>query len=184
SGVPELVEMDEDMQAMLFDKLKDLVNKYHFLILDLGAGITSTVLSFASMTQARLLVITPEPTSLTDGYAMIKVLSAQYGVRDFCVIVNQASSPKEAKETFKRLDMACRKFLDIEITGLGSVSQDENMIEAVRNQVPLLKFAPGCRASQDISSLAKKLLRYRQDNEEAISGRPALKNFPSLETRR
>ena len=71
SGVPELVEMDDDMQELLFSKITKLVGGYQYLVLDLGAGINGTVMSFASMTQMRIVVITPEPTSLTDSYALI-----------------------------------------------------------------------------------------------------------------
>lgn len=72
SGVAELVEMDEDIQGVLLDKLDGLFHQYDFLILDLGAGISPTVLSFAAMPQERVVIITPEPTSLTDSYALSK----------------------------------------------------------------------------------------------------------------
>jgi MinD-like ATPase involved in chromosome partitioning or flagellar assembly len=79
SGVPELVEMDEDMRAVLFQKITGLLSRYQMLVLDLGAGINSTALAFAAMTQLRLMVVTPEPTSLTDSYAMMKVLRNEHG---------------------------------------------------------------------------------------------------------
>ena len=179
SGVPELVEMDEDFQDILFKKLITLAGEYDFLMLDLGAGISHTVLSLASLTQLRVVVVTPEPTSLTDSYAMIKVLATQYGVKDFLVLINQAANAKEAKLTFERLDAACRNFLNIELRNLGFVHQDRTLVEAVRHQTPLLKFAPQTTASKDIVVIAKKLLRYREDNLKRIAGRPILKNFPS-----
>ena len=103
SGVAELVEMDDDVQSLLLGKLDALFRRYDFLILDLGAGISPTVLSFAAMPQERIVVITPEPTSLTDSYALIKVLCTQRQIRNFQVIVNMAESQKEAK---KRLQNA------------------------------------------------------------------------------
>ncbi len=180
SGVPELVEMDEDMQGMLFQKLTKLVGKYQYLILDLGAGINGTVMSFASMTQLRLVVVTPEPTSLTDSYALIKVLASQHGVRDFYVVVNQASSEKEGKETFERLNMACQKFLDIKLRNLGYVRNDPNVAEAVRRQVPFIKYAPKSNASRDILNMAVKIQKIRMDNMALIAESPVMKNFPSL----
>ena len=180
SGVPELVEMDEDMQDILFKKLIDLAGEYDYLMLDLGAGISHTVLSFAALTQLRVVVVTPEPTSLTDSYAMIKVLTTQHDVKDFLVLVNQATSTGEAKQTFDRLSAACKNFLNIDLTYLGFVHQDRTLVESVRRQTPLLKFAPQAPASLDIKALAKKIMRYREDNKSRIAGRPILKNFPSI----
>ncbi len=179
SGVPELVEMDEDMQDILFKKLINLAGEYDFLMLDLGAGISHTVLSFASLTQLRIVVVTPEPTSLTDSYAMIKVLVTQHGVKDFLVLVNQATSAGEAKQTFERLSAACKNFLNIDLRNLGFIHQDSTLVESVRRQTPLLKFAPNAQASKDIKGIAKKLMRYRDDNLERISGRAILKDFPT-----
>jgi len=125
------------------------------------------------------VVVTPEPTSLTDSYAMIKVLVTQHQVKDFLVIVNQATSAGEAKQTFERLAAACKNFLNIELRNLGFIHQDPTLVESVRRQTPLMKYAPDAIASKDIKSLAKKLMRYREDNRERIAGRPILKDFPS-----
>lgn len=176
SGVPEMVEMDQNQQAALFDKLAELVSAYEFLILDLGAGISGTVLSLACMAQMRVVLVTPEPTSLTDGYAMIKVLHSRFGVRDFLVVVNQASA-KEARETFQRLNMACKSFLGFELVLLGHVRLDRTMTQAVINQKPLARHAPECPAIKDIAGLAASVARYRQGNLEALGGRRALKNI-------
>lgn len=178
SGVPELVEMDEDMQGLLFQKVADLVGRYQFLLLDLGAGINRTVLSFAQTARHRLVVVTPEPTSLTDSYAVIKVLATQHGVRDFWVVVNQAADAREARETFKRLSMACKNFLDLDLTDLGFVRQDPTLTEAVRNQTPLLKFAPKSDAARDIISLAVKVERFRSDNLDALAEGDILGRLP------
>ncbi|MGE4293412.1 MAG: MinD/ParA family protein [Desulfovibrio sp.] len=181
SGVPELVEMDEDMQKVMLDKIVELAGGYNMLILDLGAGISRTVMSFASMAQLRLVVVTPEPTSLTDGYAVIKVLATEHGVRDFLVVVNQVESKTEAERTFTRLSEACKTFLGIEIRNLGHIRDDRNVSEAVRRQKALLKIAPGSPAAQDIVSLGRKFQRYRTDNAEAIAQRSVLKQFPGQE---
>jgi len=179
SGVPELVEMDEDMQDILFKKLVSLAGEYDYLMLDLGAGISHTVLSFAALTQLRVVVVTPEPTSLTDSYAMIKVLTTQHDVKDFLVIVNQATSAAEAKQTFERLAAACKNFLNIELRNLGFIHQDPTLVESVRRQTPLMKFAPNSPARKDIKGLAQKIMKYRETNKDRIAGRAILKDFPS-----
>ena len=176
SGVPELVEMDQNQRDMLFEQLADLVSGYDFMLMDLGAGISGTVLALARMAQMRIVLVTPEPTSLTDGYAIIKVLNAKFAVRDFCVVVNQATK-QEALETFQRLNMACKNFLGFELVQLGHVRLDRTLTEAVINQKPLARFSPQCPASKDIRVLAERIAHYRRENLEAIAARKPLKEF-------
>lgn len=177
SGVAELVELDEDVQGLLLGKLDTLFKQFDFLVLDLGAGISPTVLSFAAMPQERIVVITPEPTSLTDSYALIKVLSSQHGVKNFQVIVNMAESTQEARIGFERLSQACERFLGLTIKLLGVVRKDPKVTESVRHQVPLFKFAPGCPAVQDIREIAKKIMERRIKLQDLIARSPILKNI-------
>lgn len=175
SGVTDLLELDEDERESVFTKLNSVLGGYDYILFDLGAGIGKTVLSLASMTRVRVLVVTPEPTSLTDGYAVIKVLKTQHDIDDFLVVVNQAGSPAEAQTTFNRLHGACKRFLGLDISYLGAVHNDPNVPEAVRHQVPLIKYAPQCRASQDILSLAIKIGRYRAEARQHLLTMPILK---------
>jgi len=178
SGVPELVELDEDIQGLLLEKLKVLASEYDFLVLDLGAGISKTVLSFAAIAHLPVMVVTPEPTSLTDSYAMMKVLQNRHGLGDFRVVVNQVSSAEEGKVTFERLKAACRKFLGLEIRYLGCVHQDAMVIEAVRRQVPLMKLAPDSQAARDILVLAQRLQNHRTEDLARLCTSAALKDLP------
>jgi flagellar biosynthesis protein FlhG len=180
SGVPELLEMDDDMREILFAKLNGVFAAYDYVMLDLGAGIAQTVLSVAAMSHLRVLVVTPEPTSLTDSYAVIKVLHTQYGIDDFHILVNQAESPADAKTTFKRLSAACQRFLDIELQFLCGVRADPALPDAVRHQVPLLRHAPGCPAAKDILTGAVRLHRLRQSRAEALADMPVLGKIPAI----
>jgi flagellar biosynthesis protein FlhG len=175
SGIADLVELDEDLQSLLLQKLHPLFKGYDYLLLDLGAGISPTVLSFASMSQERLIVLTPEPTSLTDSYALIKILAAEYGIKNFQVIVNMAGSQKEAGKTFDRLFAACDHFLNIKIQYLGMVRHDPAMTESVRKQKPLLKWAPQSPAAQDIIALARSLHKQRAALSHLIAKSPILR---------
>jgi flagellar biosynthesis protein FlhG len=180
SGVPELLEMDDDMREVLFHKLNDVFGSYDYLMLDLGAGISTTVLSVAAMSQMRVLVVTPEPTSLTDSYAVIKVLHTQYGITDFHILVNQVDKPSDTQATFARLSAACSHFLGFEPTLLGGVRHDPALSEAVRRQIPLLRHAPRSPAAQDIVSGAVRLHRVRQQRREALLIGPVLGKIPAL----
>lgn len=180
SGVPELLEMDDDMREILFQKLNNAFSRYDYLMLDLGAGISQTVLSVAAMSHMRVLVVTPEPTSLTDSYAVIKVLHTQYGISDFHILVNQVDGPKDTKATFDRLSAACQHFLGFTPELLGGVRADSAMPESVRRQTPLLRHAPRCAAAQDILAGAVKLHRARQSRQEALRDMPVLGKIPQI----
>ncbi len=180
SGVPELLEMDDDMREILFQKLNAVFGRYDYLMLDLGAGISQTVLSVAAMSHMRVLVVTPEPTSLTDSYAVIKVLNTQYGVSDFHIMVNQVDGPTDAEATFNRLSAACQRFLGIEPHLLGGVRTDPALPDAVRRQVPLLKHAPRSPAALDILSGAVKIHRVRQQRDAALRATPVLGKIPQV----
>ncbi len=162
SGVPELVEWDDDLQTSIFKKLNQEMKDYHFIILDLGAGINATVLNLASITRFKIVIITPEPTSLTDGYALIKVLKKQHNIKDFFIIVNMAKNIKEGKSTFKKLQLACEKFLSIQIKFLGLILEDKNVQLAVINQVPLFEFKKDSQALNNIKEIALKIMKFRE----------------------
>lgn len=174
SGVPELIDLDEDLQGLLFDKLNAVIGGYDFLLLDIGAGISRTVLRFAAMTQERLVVITPEPTSLTDGYAMIKVLHAEQSVDTFNVVVNMAASHDEGKRSFERLHAACHQFLGLDIRHAGTVRDDPAVSQAVIRQTPLLKIAPKSKAGMDILQLAVRLKRMRDASLDNLGSQNGL----------
>ncbi len=157
SGIPELADIDSDLRANMLSKIEPIFHDYPMLLLDLGAGIHENVQFFASMAAIRLIVLTPEPTALTDAYALIKVLSTNLNVKEFLVVVNQAESQKEAKIVFERLENACTNFLQVKPVFLGTVRYDEKLFDAVRMQKPLLEVHPDCTASKDIKEIAKKL---------------------------
>ena len=179
SGVPELTDLQPDARDLLFSRLEPVLHNYDYVLMDQGAGISQTVQTFAALAAVRLVVITPEPTSLTYSYALIKVLNLHYGVRDFLVIVNQATSATEAKTAFSKLHGACRHFLHLEPVLLGHVRADKNVPEAVCRQQPLMRMAPGCPAAQDIQALAARLQRLRLSMLDWLAPRQVLQPLPA-----
>lgn len=174
TGMPELAELDADMRALLLNRLNPVLGAYDYVFMDLGAGITDMVQAFAAMSILRLMVVTPEPTSLTDGYALIKVLAGRYGVRDFLVLVNQVENKQEEEQTFSRLHAACRRFLGIEPVLLGGVRQDPKLAEAVRRQEPLMRWAADSPAGTDLRAIAQRLQRIRLSMLDVIGQRDVL----------
>lgn len=175
SGVTDLLEFDEDQQDQVVNKLRRVIRRYNFLLLDIGAGISSTVQAFASMTHHQVVVITPEPTSLTDGYALIKVLYTQKKADNFHILVNMVASEHEAKFGFERIRAACDKFLGLKVNYLGFVRQDDAVADSVRKQKPFIKIAPKSIASKDVLAIAKSLAELREASMSDIAKFPALK---------
>ena len=174
SGILDSLETDNLLPEIIADKLDGFAREYDFVLLDVGAGISGTALAFGAMTLARLMIITPEPTSLTDSYALIKVLASRYGVKDHFVLVNQVLSAKEEEMSFKRLQAASAHFLDINPTLLGAVRSDPKLIDAVRQQKPVVKAFPGTRASADLAVIADKLIKLRNNIMPRIADREPL----------
>lgn len=179
SGVPELNDLTPDLRADLLARLEPLLGKYDYVFMDLGAGISETVQTFTAMAAVRIVVISSEPTSLTDSYAMIKLLNKRFGMRDFMVVVNQVASAKEAQGAFDKLHGACRHFLQLDPVLLGSVRMDKKLPEAVCRQQPLMQYAPGCPAAQDIQNLAQRLQRIRLSMADWLSQREILQVLPN-----
>lgn len=179
SGVPELTDLNPDRRDLLLMRLSPLLDKYDFVFMDIGAGISDTVQTFAAMVAMRVVVITPEPTSLTDSYALIKVLNKRFGLADFKIIVNEVISTREAQGAYDKLAGACKHFLDIDLQLLGHVRMDKKLPEAVCRQQPLLEYAPGSPAAQDIQALAGKLQNARLGMLDWLGSNDILRVLPS-----
>ncbi|WP_459892341.1 MinD/ParA family protein [Desulfothermus okinawensis] len=167
SGVLELTTLSPGQKLEFLDALDPLEDKLDFFIVDTGAGINDNVLYFNMATQYRIVVLTPEPTSLTDSYALIKVLNQQHSINDFFIIINMCSNNKQAKEVFKRLYMACDRFLKgVSLNYLGYIPKDRTVVDAVRLQVPFCKKFPESVASIELSNIVENLLTIKNIKNE------------------
>jgi len=157
SGVPELTNLSEAERLSLVDAFDDFANAYDYLLVDTAAGIGDNVLYFNCAAEQILVVIGLEPTSITDAYALIKVLATRSGRKEFDVIVNRATASADGKSTFQQLAQATDRFLNVSLKYLGSISEDESVPQAVVRQRPYLQLYPSSRASIDIQKLAKRI---------------------------
>lgn len=172
SGMAEFVEMDAGARTLFRERLNPLASSYDFVCLDIGAGISATATGFAAMTDLRIVVITPEPTALTDSYAMIKVLMARHDVQDFYILVNQVDSPAEGRQAYNRLAAVCKQFLGFAPAYLGEIRADRAVGDAVRRHKPFLQLTPLSPASVDCVAAANVLQRIREHM-------PRLESVPS-----
>ncbi|MBF0277576.1 MAG: MinD/ParA family protein [SAR324 cluster bacterium] len=157
SGLSELAELDRDEQVKLFRKLGEIDQTMDYLFVDTGAGIASNVLRFNATADEIMLIATPEPTSMTDAYSVIKILATKYHVRKFNLITNAVESQKEALAVYDRLNKVVYDFLQIKLNYTGFVYKDPMLTKAVRMQKPLLEVYPKSPAGKCFSVLARKL---------------------------
>lgn len=161
SGTQSMTALSPMEHAGLIRAFSSMKEQADILIVDTAAGIADTVLSFARAAQDVLLVVCDEPTSITDAYALIKVLSNQHGVYRFRVLANMVRTPREAQDLFAKLVKVTERFLGNVILDLvGAVPFDENVRRAVKKQKVLLEAFPGSPAALALKGLARKVLTW------------------------
>ncbi len=162
SGVPELANLNEGEKLLLLNEMEGLSSRIDAMLIDTAAGISENVLYFNLAAQQRIIIATPEPTSITDAYALIKVLSKRHQVKDFSILVNWADSQREAENVYKQLSMVADRFLGLlSLDFLGYIPKDSNVPKSVRYQKALLETHPGSKASRGFERLAKNILNDR-----------------------
>lgn len=157
SGYEDLTQLSDGQRLTLLDQVDTLDGDFDVLLIDTGAGISANVTFFATAAQETLVIVTPEPTSLTDAYALVKVLSTRYAEHSFAILVNMARSEFEARKTFTQLTRVAERFLQVNLRWAGWVPWDSEVPEAVRRQQPVIDLAPSTPATRAIDGLAERL---------------------------
>lgn len=157
SGIQHMSSLSTQEHAGIISAFSELSNQLDVLVVDTAAGISDTVVSFVRASQEVLVVVCDEPSSITDAYALIKLLNKEYSMFRFRVVANMTRSAQEGRNLFNKLSVVCERFLDVTLQYVGHVPFDENVRKAVQRQKPLLEFAPNCRAAQSIRSLAEEV---------------------------
>ena len=158
SGSGALGMLSTERLAELRHDLVSLANDYDRVVLDLGAGIDSAVRTMAGGDGTILVVITDEPTAITDAYAFIKVTAMRHPGIDLRIVVNMASTAAEGRRTFDALKKACESFLKISPPLAAIVRRDNKVRDTIRHQKPILTRHPNSNAAEDIESLARGLV--------------------------
>jgi flagellar biosynthesis protein FlhG len=158
SGIEELTSLSEKQMEMLFKGFCDLDEELDIVIVDTGAGISSNVLSFVLASNEILLITTPEPTAITDAYAMIKALSRKRKDLNIKLLVNLAGSREEAELTMKRISSVTLRFLNVNVQYLGYLLQDPNIPIAARLQKSFVKEYPNTTATSCLNNIVASFL--------------------------
>jgi len=159
SGVSSVMRLSVQEQAGLIRAFSDLTFPVDTLIVDTGGGIAPSVLTFASACQEIIVVVCDEPTSITDAYALIKVLNKDCGVQRFQVLANMVAGEAQGRHLFSKVSRVTDRFLDIHLAYLGSIPRDEYLRKAVQQQVPVVQIYPRSNSAQALMKLAKTIER-------------------------
>lgn len=165
SGIEELTNITEIQKERLFKGFSELDGEIDIVIVDTGAGISSNVLSFVLAANEVLLVTTPEPTAITDAYAMIKVLSRKRKDLNIKMIINLSNSKEEAEMTMKKLLTVTQRFLEVQIQYLGYVLHDPNVPMASRRQKSFVKEYPNTTATSCLNKMVNLFLNSKCETE-------------------
>ena len=165
SGVQRFTRLDAQQRMRLLEALDSMNSDFDFVLIDTEAGISENVTYFNTAAQEILVVTTPEPTAITDAYALMKLLSNQYHEKHFNLIVNFIKDEDEALDVYRKLTMVANRYLDISIDYIGSIPQDRLMVEAIRKQQTLVQLFPESRTSHAFEALARAVIQEPQTLE-------------------
>ena len=160
SGIMELADLSEEQKLFFLSEISALGNIIDIMLIDTAAGINNNVIYFTLAAQEKVVVLTPEPTSLTDAYAMIKVLSSLHDVKRFRILVNSARTEKEALAVFRQLTLVSDRFLgSLSLDYLGFIPYDNKLPQAVRSQRLVVDMSPRSTSSGKFFDLAEQLIQ-------------------------
>ncbi len=165
SGVEKMANLENDQVDHLIQSFSEL-DGYDFLLFDTSAGVSRNVLAFCLASSEVVMIVTPEPTSLTDAYALLKILTLNGFSSKVKIVVNQCKSIPIAKRTYNTFKATVQKYLHTDVMPLGIVIQDQKVVEAIKTQQALILLYPESNASKGIKRITKNLLEHRQEDLE------------------
>ena len=166
----ELIRLDRKKLRKFVNSIELLDKLFDVILIDTGAGLSQNVMNFIMAADEVLLVTTPEPTSITDAYALVKMVSRRDRKKPINIIVNKAENSKEAMEIANKLCMVSDKFLSLKLIKIGYILFDENVTKSVKMQKPFVIYNPKCQASKNITEIAEKLF-VDKSTEESLGAR-------------
>lgn len=154
SGTKSMTELSPHEHAGLIRAFGELKTPIDILVIDTAAGISDMVVSFSRAAQDVVIVVCDEPTSLTDAYALIKILNREHGVFKFKVVANMVTNERQGRELFNKLSKVTSRFLDVALELSAIVPFDENVRKSVRKQAVIVEAFPSSPAAKAINKLA------------------------------
>lgn len=167
SGIQELTALTKDQLIYLINKLVELDRMTDIIIVDTGAGITDSVMEFVAASSEVIMVATPEPTSITDAYALLKTLNrkADFSIEDTVIkmIINRLTPDDNGEEIYDKLSIVANRFLKLKLEYIGSIPMDNTVSKAVMQQKPAICVYPNSKFSKLITNFAERLNEADQE---------------------
>lgn len=181
SGVQDLVNLDKERIKKLIAKMVKLDSLYDVIIIDTGAGIADSVIEFVLSSPEVLLVVTPEPTSITDAYSLLKAVNRKKDFKreqkSIKVIANRVENGEEGQEIYNKISIVVSKFLNIQLEYIGYIPLDKKIANAVIEQKPVSLSAPNSEAAIHIRGICNKLLDIPEEEDSKMGIAKVLLNF-------
>ncbi|MCK4999767.1 MAG: MinD/ParA family protein [Anaerohalosphaera sp.] len=159
SGIEDMANLNKFQRKRLLDELDKLQDDADIIIIDTGAGISSSVLSFCQAADHVLVITTPEPSAMTDAYAMIKVLASKRYDGRVSLVVNMANSVAEGKRTYRQIADVAMRFLSMPVYEAGVICRTDKLTAAVRKRIPVVLAHPRSRITSSLAAMAARLSR-------------------------
>jgi flagellar biosynthesis protein FlhG len=167
SGLQKLSNLSEGERLLLLNEFDAIDQDIDIFLIDTGAGISTNITYLNMAAEERIVISTPEPTSITDAYALIKVMYQEHGTKDFQLLVNMVRSQREAEAVFNNIHSNLSRYLrDIKLIYLGFISKDENIQRSVRKQKPVVLSYPKSTSAKQFIQLARKMLDENHENSK------------------
>ncbi|WP_305793261.1 MinD/ParA family protein [Aquisalimonas sp. 2447] len=157
SGTKRMAELGPAENTGLIRSFSELSGDWDYLIIDTAAGIADSVISFARAAREVMVVVCDEPSSITDAYALIKVLHRDYGVERVHVVANMVSGAAEGKTLYDKLARVCERYLDLTVAYMGAIPRDDAMRKAVQRQQAVVNAYPGSPSGRAYAEMAKRV---------------------------
>ena len=169
SGLNKVQELKKEEREHFLNKLEGL-DEFDYILMDTGAGVSRDILAFISASEDLIIITTPEPTSLTDAYSLLKATDHFKLKSEAKIIVNKAFTKKEGEETYCRFERAVTTFLKINVSYLGCILDDRKLVQSVRAQKPFVILYPNCSASKDVENIAIKIIGEKASASNGATG--------------
>ena len=163
SGKENMLNLDLTAHHGLIAAFGELTNGIDILLIDTAAGIADNVSTYLQASQEIIVVVCDEPTSLTDAYALIKVMNKQFGCWRFRVIANMVADMKEGRDLYTKLTQVTDQFLDVTLDYLGAIPYDDSIRQAVKQQNAVVQAYPASKASRELKKISEKILQWPVD---------------------
>lgn len=160
TGIADFISLNQDQQNKLIQALEYLEQHFDYILIDTAAGISDSVIQFIQSAQYTVIVISPEPTSLTDAFSLIKVLKRREHQQPIYVLVNMTENYQHSMEIYRRFAHAVNKYIQTKVRYLGYIPTDKAVKQAVLSQIPVSISAPASPAGRCISLLASILIKH------------------------